>query len=124
MLHNAGYRIYATGGTHRFLNDNGIPAIHAHRPSQPDMQPQALQLLHDHEIDLVVNVPKNLTPVELSNGRKIRRAAIDLNIPCLPMPALPEHSSRHSPPSRNPTSRSAHGMNIDHLSIALHHIIK
>ncbi len=83
MLHNAGYRIYATGGTHRFLNDNGIPAIHVYWPSQPDMQPQALQLLHDHEIDLVVNVPKNLTPVELSNGRKIRRAAIDLNIPLL-----------------------------------------
>ncbi len=82
-LHNAGYRIYATGGTHRFLNDNGIPAIHVYWPSQPDMQPQALQLLHDHEIDLVVNVPKNLTPVELSNGRKIRRASIDLNIPLL-----------------------------------------
>ncbi|MCM1028436.1 MAG: carbamoyl-phosphate synthase (glutamine-hydrolyzing) large subunit [Pseudoflavonifractor sp.] len=83
MLHNAGYRIYATGGTHRFLNDNGIPAIHVYWPSQPDMQPQALQLLHEHEIALVVNVPKNLTPVELSNGRKIRRAAIDLNIPLL-----------------------------------------
>ncbi|MDE6586881.1 MAG: carbamoyl-phosphate synthase (glutamine-hydrolyzing) large subunit [Paramuribaculum sp.] len=83
MLHNAGYRIYATGGTHRFLNDNGIPAIRVYWPSQPDEQPQALELLHNHEIDLVVNVPKNLTPVELSNGRKIRRAAIDLNIPLL-----------------------------------------
>ena len=82
-LHNKGYRIYATGGTHRFLNDNGIPAIHVYWPSQADMQPQALQLLHDKEIDLVVNIPKNLTPTELGNGHKIRRAAIDLNIPLL-----------------------------------------
>ncbi|MDE6825226.1 MAG: ATP-grasp domain-containing protein, partial [Paramuribaculum sp.] len=82
-LHNKGYRIYATGGTHRFLNDNGIPAIHVYWPSQADMQPQALQLLHDKEIDLVVNIPKNQTPTELGNGHKIRRAAIDLNIPLL-----------------------------------------
>ena len=82
-LHNKGYRIYATGGTHRFLNDNGIPAIHVYWPSQADMQPQALQLLHDKEIDLVVNIPKNLTPTELGNGHTIRRAAIDLNIPLL-----------------------------------------
>ena len=82
-LHNHGYRIYATGGTHAFLNDNGIPAVRVYWPSQPDMQPQALDLLHSKEIDMVVNVPKNLTPTELSNGYKIRRAAIDLNIPLL-----------------------------------------
>ncbi|MBO4994431.1 MAG: carbamoyl-phosphate synthase (glutamine-hydrolyzing) large subunit [Muribaculaceae bacterium] len=83
QLHNKGYRIYATGGTHQFLNDNGIPAIRVYWPSQADMYPQALQLLHDKEIDLVVNIPKNLTPTELGNGHKIRRAAIDLNIPLL-----------------------------------------
>ena len=83
QLHNKGYRIYATGGTHQFLNDNGIPAIRVYWPSQADMHPQALQLLHDKEIDLVVNIPKNLTPTELGNGHKIRRAAIDLNIPLL-----------------------------------------
>ena len=83
MLHNKGYRLYATGGTHRFLNDNGIPAIHVYWPSQKDEQPQALQLLHDKEIDLVVNIPKNLTATELGNGHQIRRAAIDLNIPLL-----------------------------------------
>lgn len=83
LLHNHGYKIYATGGTHQFLNDNGIPAIRVYWPSQPDMQPQALDLLHNKEIDMVVNVPKNLTPTELSNGYKIRRAAIDLNIPLL-----------------------------------------
>ena len=88
------------------------------------MQPQALQLLHDHEIDLVVNVPKNLTPVELSNGRKIRRAAIDLNIPLLTNARLAGAFIQAFTTLRNPTSRSAHGMNIDHLSIALHHIIK
>ncbi|MDE6049016.1 MAG: carbamoyl-phosphate synthase (glutamine-hydrolyzing) large subunit [Paramuribaculum sp.] len=83
QLHNKGYRIYATTGTHQFLNDNGIPAVKVYWPSQADMQPQALQMLHDKEIDLVVNVPKNLTPTELGNGHKIRRAAIDLNIPLL-----------------------------------------
>lgn len=82
-LNDKGFKIYATGGTHRFLNDNGIPAVRVYWPSEADMQPQALQLLHDKEIDLVVNVPKNLTPTELGNGHKIRRAAIDLNIPLL-----------------------------------------
>ena len=83
QLHNKGYVLYATGGTHQFLADNGIPAIRVYWPSQPDMQPQALQMLHDKEIDLVVNIPKNLSTTELSNGYKIRRAAIDLNIPLL-----------------------------------------
>jgi carbamoyl-phosphate synthase large subunit len=83
MLHAKGYKIYATAGTHRFLNDNGIPAVLVYWPSQPDMQPQALDLLHSHEIDMVVNIPKNLTSTELSNGYKIRRAAIDLNVPLL-----------------------------------------
>lgn len=83
MLNNKGYKIYATSGTHQFLNDNGIPAIRVYWPSQADMQPQALDLLHRKEIDLVVNIPKNLSSTELSNGYKIRRAAIDLNVPLL-----------------------------------------
>ncbi len=83
LLHKSGLTIYATGGTCQFLNENGVPAIRVYWPSQPDMEPQALQLLHDHAVDLVVNIPKNLTGTELSNGRKIRRAAIDLNIPLL-----------------------------------------
>ncbi len=82
-LHNNGYSLYATGGTHQFLTDNGIPAIKVYWPSQPDMQPQALSLLHDKEVDLVVNIPKNLSETELTNGYRIRRAAIDLNIPLL-----------------------------------------
>ena len=82
-LANRGYNIYATGGTHAYLNDNGIPAIRVYWPSQSDMQPQAIDLLHEHKVDMVVNIPKNFTDMELSNGYKIRRAAIDLNIPLL-----------------------------------------
>jgi carbamoyl-phosphate synthase large subunit len=82
-LHNNGFTIYATEGTARFLNENGIPAIRVYWPSEPESKPQALQLLHEKKIDLVVNLPKNLSSAELSNGYKIRRAAIDLNIPLL-----------------------------------------
>ena len=82
-LNNHGYKLYATGGTHQFLTDNGIPAVKVYWPSQPDMQPQALDLLHKKDVDLVVNVPKNLSETELTNGYRIRRAAIDLNIPLL-----------------------------------------
>ena len=89
LLHKHGYTIYATKGTHAFLSENGIPAVRVYMPSQ-DQQPQALDLLHRKEIDLVVNVPKNLTPTELSDGYKIRRAAIDLNIPLLTNTRLAE----------------------------------
>ena len=82
-LHQRGYNLYATGGTHQYLTDNGIPAIKVYWPSESDKQPQALDMLHKKEIDLVVNIPKNLSSTELSNGYKIRRAAIDLNIPLL-----------------------------------------
>ena len=83
QLHNHGLKIYATSGTHQFLTDNGIPAVKVYWPSQSDMQPQAIELMQSHQIDMVVNLPKNLTPTELSNGYKVRRAAIDLNIPLL-----------------------------------------
>ncbi len=90
LLHKHGYTIYATKGTHAFLSENGIPAVRVYMPSQTEGQPQALDLLHRKEIDLVVNVPKNLTPTELSDGYKIRRAAIDLNIPLLTNTRLAE----------------------------------
>ena len=83
LLNNKGYTIYATGGTHKYLSENGIPTIRAYWPSETDCQPQAEQLLHDHKIDLVVNIPKNYSSSELSNGYRIRRAATDLNIPLL-----------------------------------------
>ena len=77
-----GYRLFATGGTSRFLSDNGIENTLVYWPSEPQ-KPQALDMLHNHEIDMVVNIPKNLTAGELSNGYKIRRAAIDLNVPLI-----------------------------------------
>ena len=83
LLHKAGLKICATGGTCQFLNENGIPAVRVYWPSTPDSHPQALDMLHNREIDFVVNIPRNFTGTELSNGRKIRRAAIDLNIPLL-----------------------------------------
>lgn len=82
-LHKKGYQLYATAGTHRYLNDNGIPAILVHWPSEADKEPQALDLLHRKQIDIVVNIPKNLTSNELTNGYKIRRAAVDLNVPLI-----------------------------------------
>ncbi|MBQ9666000.1 MAG: carbamoyl-phosphate synthase (glutamine-hydrolyzing) large subunit [Bacteroidaceae bacterium] len=78
-----GYHLYATGGTSRYLAENGIPNTLVHWPSEKGQQPQALDLLHSHDIDMVVNVPKNLSVGELTNGYKIRRAAIDLNIPLI-----------------------------------------
>lgn len=82
-LHKKGYQLYATAGTHRYLNENGIPAILVHWPSEADKEPQALDLLHRKQIDFVVNIPKNLTSNELTNGYKIRRAAVDLNVPLI-----------------------------------------
>ena len=82
-LYEKGYSLYATGGTHAYLNDNGVPAIRVYWPSESDKQPQALDMLHRKQIDMVVNIPKNLSSAELTNGYKIRRAAIDLNIPLI-----------------------------------------
>ena len=83
MLIDNGYKLYATGGTSKFLTENGIENTHVLWPSEEGDEPKALDLLHDHTIDMVVNIPKNLTSSELSNGYKIRRASIDLNVPLL-----------------------------------------
>ena len=83
MLKDYGYEIYATGGTSTFLTENGIGNTLVYWPSESGQQPQALDLLHEHKIDMVVNIPKNLTTHELTNGYKIRRAAIDLNVPLI-----------------------------------------
>ena len=82
MLVEHGYELYATGGTSKYLADNGIANTLVHWPSD-EGQPQALDLLHEHKIDMVVNIPKDLTSHELTNGYKIRRAAIDLNVPLI-----------------------------------------
>ena len=78
-----GYKIYATVGSSKFLTENGVENTLVYWPSDADKHPQALDMLHRHEIDLVVNIPKDLTVSELSNGYKIRRAAIDLNVPLI-----------------------------------------
>ncbi len=82
MLQEHGYKLYATGGTSRYLTENGIENTLVYWPSE-EGAPQALDLLHKKEIDMVVNIPKNLSTGELTNGYKIRRAAIDLNIPLI-----------------------------------------
>ena len=78
-----GYKLYATVGSSNFLTENGVENTKVYWPSDGDCQPQALDMLHRHEIDMVVNIPKDLTVSELSNGYKIRRAAIDLNVPLI-----------------------------------------
>ena len=83
MLLENGYNLYATGGTSKFLTENGIKNTLVLWPSEEGDAPKALDLLHNHTIDMVVNIPKNLTSSELSNGYKIRRAAIDLNVPLI-----------------------------------------
>ena len=80
LLQQKGYSLFATGGTSRYLTENGIPNTLVYWPNEKS-QPQALDLLHRKEIDMVVNIPKDLTTGELDNGYRIRRAAVDLNIP-------------------------------------------
>ncbi|MBF1400954.1 carbamoyl-phosphate synthase (glutamine-hydrolyzing) large subunit [Prevotella histicola] len=83
MLLQHGYELYATGGTSKYLTENGIENTLVYWPSDEGKAPQALDLLHEKKIDMVVNIPKDLTPRELTNGYKIRRAAIDLNVPLI-----------------------------------------
>ena len=80
LLQSKGYTLYATPGTSKYLTENGVQNTMVHWPSEEGQQPQALDMLHEHKIDLVVNIPKDLTHRELTNGYKIRRAAIDLNV--------------------------------------------
>lgn len=82
LLHKKGYHLYATGGTHKFLSENGIPSTLVYWPSE-NGTPQALDMLRNKELDFVVNIPRDLTPRELDNGYKIRRAAIDFNVPLI-----------------------------------------
>lgn len=83
LLTSKGYNLYATGGTHRFLKENGVPSTLVYWPSETGKEPQALKMLHEKKIDMVVNIPRDLSAGELDNGYKIRRASIDLNIPLI-----------------------------------------
>jgi len=83
-LQKAGYTIYATEGTATYLNDNKIKAIAVGWPDEAHKDiPNVMDMIHDHKFDLIVNIPKNHTKRELTNGYKIRRGAIDHNIPLI-----------------------------------------
>ena len=82
QLKEKGYDLFATEGSSRFLEENGIPNTRVYWPGE-EGEPKALDLLHERKIDMVVNIPKNLTAGELHKGYSIRRAAIDLNIPLI-----------------------------------------
>ena len=85
MLSENGYEIYATSGTWKYLCENDVPAKRALWPSEEDVGgfDKALDLIRDHKVSLVVNIPKNFTHHELTNGYKIRRASIDFNVPLI-----------------------------------------
>lgn len=83
LLAEKGYNLYATGGSYKYLIENNVPATLVYWPSEIGSDPQAIDILQAKKIDLVINIPKNLTQVELDNGYKIRRAAVDYNIPLI-----------------------------------------
>ena len=83
MLVERGFNIYATEGTHRFLRENKVESTMLHWPDEEDQQPNTIEYLREKKIDLVINIPKNYTKRELSNGYKIRRNSIDFNIPLI-----------------------------------------
>ena len=83
-LQKAGYTIYATEGTAKFLGDNGVKAIAVGWPDEAHKEiPNVMDMIHDHKFDLIVNIPKDHTKREQTNGYKIRRGAIDHNIPLI-----------------------------------------
>lgn len=83
MLAQRGYNLFATEGTHRFFHDNGIPNTLLHWPDEEDRSPNTIEYIKNRKIDLVINIPKNYTKRELKNGYKIRRNAIDFNVPLI-----------------------------------------
>ena len=89
LLHERGYNLYGTEGTAKYLNENGVPAerviwpTEAQNPELAGQYRQAMEMLANKEIDLVVNIPKNFSTGELTNGYHVRRAAIDYNIPLI-----------------------------------------
>ena len=82
LLHNKGFNLFATGGSQKFLVNNGVPATLVYWPSEKK-SPNTIELLQQKKIDMVVNIPKNLSPSELKNGYMIRRTSIDFNIPLI-----------------------------------------
>ncbi|MDE6006722.1 MAG: carbamoyl-phosphate synthase (glutamine-hydrolyzing) large subunit [Muribaculaceae bacterium] len=82
LLVQNGYTLYATEGTSRHLTENNIPNVRVYWPDEQG-KPQAIDMLNDHEIDLVINIPRNHSVKEVTNGYRIRRTAIDRNIPLI-----------------------------------------
>lgn len=82
MLAEKGLTIYATGGTHDFFTKNGVNSIMLHWPGD-NREPNTLDYLKQKKIDLVINIPKNLSSGELDNDYRIRRSAVDFNIPLI-----------------------------------------
>ena len=82
LLYEKGYNLFATSGTHKFFEDNGIASTLLHWPSE-EKEPSALTMIREKKIDMVINIPKNFSQGELNNGYKIRRAAIDFNVPLI-----------------------------------------
>jgi carbamoyl-phosphate synthase large subunit len=83
LLARHGHTLYATEGTWHYLEENGVPAVRALSPDETGTEPAAIELIRDHRVDLVINIPKNFSHGELSNGYRIRRAAIDFNVPLI-----------------------------------------
>ena len=84
ILYSKGYKIYATAGTAAFLNAHGVDTTPVFWPDErPDAENNVMKMISEHKFDLIVNIPKNHTKRELTNGYKIRRAAIDHNIPLI-----------------------------------------
>ena len=83
MLKEKGFNIFATEGTHRFFTDNGIENTLLHWPDEEDRQPNTIEYIKEKKLDLVINIPKNYTKRELKNGYRIRRNAIDFNVPLI-----------------------------------------
>lgn len=83
MLMEKGYNLFATGGTHKFFQENGVETTLLHWPDEPEKSPNTMEYIRDKKLDLVVNIPKNLTKGELKNGYQIRRSSIDFNIPLI-----------------------------------------
>ncbi len=83
MLKEKGYNLYATEGTHRFFIENGVENTLLHWPDEEDRHPNTIEFIKEKKIDLVINIPKNYTKRELKNGYRIRRNAIDFNVPLI-----------------------------------------
>lgn len=83
LLKKNGYNIFATGGTQKFLEENGVESTFVAWPDDPDAPLKVNDMIADKRFDLIINIPKNLTERELTNGYKIRRGAIDYNIPLI-----------------------------------------